>query len=64
MTVLGYSCSFQSSLCTKNHRFDFLPKNDSCIHQKFIDKKGATYKSSEDINKGESLLMNVAPRYF
>jgi hypothetical protein len=38
--------------------------NLSKIYQKFIDKKVVIDKISEDINVGESVLMNVAPLYF
>jgi hypothetical protein len=59
MTVLGYSCSLQSSLYTKNHCFtfkivDFLPKNDRYISFQNVElieivsiKKGTSDKSNE-----------------
>jgi hypothetical protein len=76
MTILDYSCGLQSSLYTKNHCFTlraliFCPKkrllrlfSNCSIYRKFINKKGASDKSSEDINVAESVLMNVAPLYF
>jgi hypothetical protein len=65
MLILGYSCGLQSSLYTKNHHFTlqaliYCPLNLS----KVIAKKGASDKSSEDINVGESVLINVAPLHF
>ncbi len=62
MTVLDYSCGLQSLPYTKNHHFTF--KALIFLHQKFIYKKGASDKSSEDINVGESVSMNLAPLYF
>jgi hypothetical protein len=44
----------KQSLCLFSNR---------CIYRKFICKKGACDKISEDINVGESVLMNVAPLY-
>jgi hypothetical protein len=38
--------------------------SNRCIYRKFIDKIGASHKSREDINVGESVLLNVAPLYF
>jgi hypothetical protein len=48
MTILGYSCGLHSLLYTKNHHFNF--KAFDFLHRKFIYKKGASDKSSEDIN--------------
>jgi hypothetical protein len=39
-------------------------KSVDFLHQKFIYKKGARDKSSEDINVGQSVLMYLAPLYF
>jgi hypothetical protein len=39
-------------------------KSVDFFHREFIYKKGASDKSSKDINVGESVLMNLAPVYF
>jgi hypothetical protein len=75
MTILGYSCCLQSSLYAKNHCFTFkalifCPKTIAMFVfellnlSKFIYKKGASDKSDEDINVGESVSMNLAPLYY
>ncbi len=69
MTILGYSCGLKSSLYTKNHRFTFkalifCPKTSVEFIESLSIKAIKSDKSSEDINAGESVFMNVAPLYF
>jgi hypothetical protein len=76
MTILGYSCCLQSSLYAKNHRFTlkaliFCPKTIAMFVFELLNlskfylycKKGASDKSDEDINVGESVSMNLEPLY-